>query len=155
MAKLLVVEGDKVDGTDKHNVSGTLPNGVTATGTGDYAYQGAVTTSLSDFVTVGGKPLAAVTSGSTLRADGTAAHTASAPKTGSLVPTNLTLLTFAPPPPELGTGKPATGAGSTLLTVDGAAALLAGDTFDTCGVPTGMGSSTVAASGQSFVTCSA
>jgi hypothetical protein len=104
-------------------------------------------------VTVGGKPLAAVTSGSTLRADGTAAHTASAPKEGSLVPSNLTPIAFVPPT-GIGEGKPSKGAGSTLLVVDGSAALLAGDAFDTCGVATGKDRPTVAASGQSFVTCS-
>ena len=41
MAKLLVVEGDPVDGTDKHNVSGTLAQrSYPARGTGDYAYAG-------------------------------------------------------------------------------------------------------------------
>jgi hypothetical protein len=152
MAKLLVVDGDKVDGKDKHSVTGPLPNG-TYNGVGDYAYKGAVTTGLSDFVTVGGKDLAVVSSGSTLRADGALDHTA-LKGTNFVPPGAPPALSFAPPPPKLGTGKPGTGAGSTLLTVDGAAALLAGDKFDTCGVATGKGSSTVAASGQSFVTCS-
>jgi hypothetical protein len=154
MAKLLVVEGDKVDGTDKHNVTGTFPNGTTYAGIGDYAYKGRVSTALSGLVTVGGRPLAVVTSGSTLRPDGTLDHTA-LKGTNFVPPGAPTPVSFTPPPPpDLGTGKPSAGAGSTLLTVEGAATLLAGDKFDTCGVSTGKGSSTVAASGQSFVTCS-
>src|SRR3954451_18455160 len=113
MAKLLVVDGDKVDGKDKHNVTGPLPNG-TYTGVGDYAYKGAVTTGLSDFVTVGGKDLAVVSSGSTLRADGTLDHTAS--NGTNFVPAGAPpALTFVPPT-GIGVGKPSTGAGSTLLT---------------------------------------
>jgi len=158
MGELLVVKGDRVDGTDTHAVSGPAipPPTATYTGTADYEYKGAVTAGLSDLVTVGGKPLAVVTSGSTLREDGKAAHAASAGSnfTPPGPAPDLKELAFVPPT-EVGAGKPSQGAGSALLTVGGAAALLDGDPFDTCGIPGGEKSSTVAASGQDFVTCSA
>ena len=157
----LVVEGDKVDGTDVHGVEGkvTPPPPATPTpysGTAEYDYHGAVTGGLSDFVTVGGKPLAVVTSSSTLTEAGKTAHAAS---TGStFIPAapapNPSTLAFLPPT-VVGAGKPSGTAGSALLTVGGAAALLDGDAFDTCEIPGGKESSIVTASGQDLVTCSA
>lgn len=157
MSKLVAVEGDPVDGKDTHNVTGkTNSNPVTTySGTGDYTYKGEVKNGLSDFVTVGGKPLAVVTSTSDLRADGKTDHKVDA---GSNFkppspPPDTTTLTFVPPT-GIGAGQPSQGAGSALLTVDGVAALLDGDAFDTCGIPGGKKSSTVAATNQGFVTCS-
>jgi len=159
MSKLLVVKSDPVDGTDTHNVSGldtTTPTPAAYTGTGDYTYEGEVKTGLSDFVTIGGTPLAVVSSGSDLRSDGKTDHMALSgsnftPKTP---PPNTATLAFVPPT-GVGPGKPSAGAGSTLLTVDGVKALLDGDAFDTCGITGGKQSSTVKAKGQAFVTCSA
>lgn len=157
MPKPLVVKGDPVDGTDKHDVKGTFPPPPpvppTYEGKGDYAYKGEVTQDVSDFVTVGGEPLALVTSGSKLRSDGTLDHQ---PMRGSSfappgpLPSSLQFV----PPTDVGAGQPGEKAGSGLLTVDGDRALLDGDPFDTCGIPGGKASSTVAAKHQTFVTCS-
>lgn len=158
MSKLLVVKGDPVDGKDTHNVSGSTATSPPAlySGTGDYTYKGEVTDGLSDFVTVGGTPLAVLTSTSDLRADGNTEHTA--PAGGNFNPAspspNPATLTFVPPA-GIGVGQPSEGAGSALLTVNGVRALLDGDAFDTCGIPGGKNSSTVAAKNQDFVTCSA
>src|SRR3954452_1565686 len=158
MSPFLVVEGDPVDGTDTHDVAGsdTSQPPVPYVGTGDYTYGGAVTDGLSSFVTIGGAPLAVVTSGSQLRADGAADHVAAAGgnyQPPSPAPNPATLL--FQPPTGVGPGQPSANAGSALLTVNGAGALLDGDAFDTCGIPGGADSSTVAAKGQDFVTSSA
>jgi hypothetical protein len=158
MSKALVVKGDPVDGTDTHNVTGSTSSNppVTFSGTGDYTYKGEVKGGVSDFVTVGGKALAVVTSTSSLRAGGTTDHTALAGsnfKPDSPPPSTATL-TFVPPS-GVGTGQPSQDAGSALLTVGGAKVLLDGDAFDTCGIPGGKKSSTVTAEQQGFVTCSA
>ncbi len=166
MAKLVVVEKDPVTGTDTHNIKGDAPNPaappptVTFLGTGDYDYQGAITDKLSDFVTVGGKPVALVSSQSTLD-PGEAAPPAgkhSGPQGKNFVPTppapQPIPLTLSIQDSPLGTGTPNSGAGSGLLTVGGVKVLLDQDKIDTCsgvGVPA---DSTVAASGQDFVTCS-
>jgi hypothetical protein len=158
MAKALIVKNDPVDGTDTHQVTGLTTSSppATYTGTGDYQYQGAVTGGLSDFVTVNGIPVAVVTSTSSLRAEGATAHQA-------LSGANYQLPTPAPNPGTLrfipatgvGDGKPGAAAGSALLTIGGVKALLTGEKFDTCGIPGGKGKGTVAAQGQTFVTCSA
>lgn len=158
MSKPLVVKGDPVDGTDTHNVTGsTSSNPPTPfSGTGDYAYKGEVKGGVSDFVTVGGKALAVVSSTSSLRTEGTTDHEAPAGssfKPDSPPPSPETL-TFVPPD-GVGTGKPSEDAGSALLTVGGVKVLLDGDAFDTCGIPGGTKSSTVTAKQQGFVTCSA
>src|SRR4051812_12574855 len=132
MSPLVVVKGDPVDGTDTHNVAGTDDSGQSAlyTGTGDYTYGGAVTDGLSDFVTVAGSPLAVVTSSSRLRADAEADHVPSAGSNFKPVSPgpNKDSLLFAPPT-GIGVGNPSDGAGSSLLTVKGAKALLDGDAF--------------------------
>lgn len=157
MSTLLVVEGDPVDGTDTHAVTGSTTSNPPApyAGTGDYAYKGEVTGGLSDFVTVGGVPVAVVTSSSTLRQDGTTDHTEASGSafSPSSPPPNPTTLAFVPPT-GVGAGAPNEAAGSGVLTIGGVAALLDGDPFDTCGIPGGTASSTVAAQNQSFVTCS-
>jgi uncharacterized Zn-binding protein involved in type VI secretion len=155
MGKLLVLRNDPVDGTDKHAVSGsTTSNPPTPyTGVGEYTYGGAVTSGLSDFVTIDKVPVALVGSASTLRADSKTKHQA------------LSGSNFKPPspPPDtatlafavtagVGDGAPAATAGSSLLTIGGVKALLDGDTFDTCKIATGKGAATVAAKAQDWVT---
>jgi hypothetical protein len=158
MSKLLAVEGDPVDGKDTHNVTGPTSSNPPATyfGTGDYAYKGELTDGLSDFVTVGGKALAVVTSASQLRAEGTTDHTEV--RGGNFKPPspppNPAKLTFVPAT-GIGAGRPSGDAGSALLTVNSVKALLDKDSFNTCGIPGGSKSSTVTASNQDFVTCSA
>jgi len=96
-----------------------------------------------------------VTSTSDLRAEGKTDHMALSGSNfnPSSPPPNTGTLNFVPPT-GIGVGKPSEGDGSALLTVNGVKALLDGDAFDTCGI-SGNKSSTVAAKGQSFVTCSA
>src|SRR5437667_9700132 len=72
MGKLVVVENDKVEGTDKHNVSGNAvppaspPPTVPYVGIGDFDYAGKMTDALSDFVKIADKPVAVKTSKSSL-----------------------------------------------------------------------------------------
>jgi hypothetical protein len=156
MSKLLVVEGDPVDGTDTHNVTGSTTSSPPTpyTGTGDYAYKGEVSTGLSDFVTVGGIALAMVTSGSDLRSEGKTDHLALNGASFNPSGADSSTLAFVPST-GVGPGTPNQAAGSSLLTVNGDKALLDGDAFDTCGVPGGEASSKVTAKNQDFVTCSA
>jgi hypothetical protein len=164
MGKLAVVQGDSVQGTDKHNVVGKATNPaappptVPYAGIGSYAYNGKMTDGLSAFVTFGGKPVALVTSKSSLNPGETA------PGGGHNAASGSSFVPPAPPPildPTLsitdviGTGVPNAAAGSALLTIGGVKVLLDGDKIDTCdgtGVPA---NSTVTASGQSLVKCSA
>jgi hypothetical protein len=167
MGKLVVLRGDPVHGTDKHNVSGTGPNpaapppSASYAGIGDYSYRGAVTDGLSDFVTVDGTPVALVTSRSSLDQGETAPGGGHSGPSGSgfvpgagtvaLTPTAETLqITDSP----LGTGVPSSGAGSGLVTVGGAEVLLDGDEIDTCSGIGALAGSSVTAQGQDFVTCS-
>ncbi|HEY2669138.1 MAG TPA: hypothetical protein VGJ07_02050 [Rugosimonospora sp.] len=160
MGKLVVVEGDPVRGTDTHNVSGMTSSSppVAYTGVGDYQYTGSVTDALSDFVTIGGVPVALVSSKSSLDPGQTAP-----PAGGHSGPAGSN---FAPPAPApnpvtlsivdspLGTGVPNAGAGSGVLTVGGVKVLLDSDKIDTCSGIGVTADSTVTAQGQSFVTCS-
>jgi hypothetical protein len=162
VGKLVVVKGDPVSGTDKHNVAGQATNPgpppptVPYTGIADFAYNGAMTDALSDWVSIGGVPVALVSSHSSLNA-GEAAPPAgkhSGPQGGNFVPPAPTpvAVSLSITDSPLGTGVPNAGAGSALLTVGGVRVLLDADKIDTCsgvGAPAG---STVAANGQSFVT---
>lgn len=154
MGKLVVVQGDAVQGTDTHTVTGPLPppGGVYA-GTAQYQYVGSITDQLSAFVKVGGKPVALVTSMSSLKPGADGGHVAAlgkkfAPSAPIPTPANVVLL-----PAIVGVGVPNSGAGSAVLTVGGIKVLLDSDKIDTCD---GFGSanSTVTAAGQSFVSCS-
>jgi hypothetical protein len=64
MGKLIVVENDRVEGTDTHNVAGIGPNPgappptANFKGTGRFDYKGKMTDQLSDFVNINGKPVA-------------------------------------------------------------------------------------------------
>jgi hypothetical protein len=161
MSRLVIVENDPVRGTDTHNVSGsdtsTPPNPYT--GTGDFDYAGAMTDRLVDFVRIAGMTVAVVSSGSTLNAgqDVAPAGKHSGPmgtnfKPAAPAPNPVTLnITDAP----LGPGVPNAGAGSVLLTVDGIKVLLDADEIDTCSGVGAQAGSTVTATGQDFVTCSA
>lgn len=160
MGRPIVVAHDPVQGTDQHKVAGTGPNPAAPpptlpyTGTGTFTYTGSMTGGLSDLLTIGSAPVALVTSQSTLDPAETA------PGGGHTGPRGTAFVASGPAPqpaPQtlsitdapLGTGTPASGAGSALLTVGGTAVLLDADPIDTCG-----GHGTVTARGQSFVTCS-
>ncbi|MER6144921.1 hypothetical protein ABT174_33625 [Streptomyces sparsogenes] len=160
MDKLVVVEGDPVNGKDTHKVTGSTTSSppATYTGTADFVYSGSMTQAVSDLVRINGTPVALVTSRSTLPPAETLPPSGkhSGPQGSNFIPPApapqpLTLvITDAP----LGVGTPGAVAGSTLLTVDGVKVLLDGDPVDTCsgiGAPAG---SKVSARGQSLVTCS-
>jgi hypothetical protein len=157
-AKRVIVQGDPVNGSDTHEVSGTgtdpaSGSPVTGKWKGTYSYAGTMTGALSDFVTIQDAPVALVDSRSALRG------TSHVPATGTgflLVPPTT------PPVPNpalpmsftkaVGPGAPSTGAGSSFVTIGGKAVLLAGDKLDTCGDEKGTGNSTVTSAQQSFVT---
>ncbi|MGA7409141.1 MAG: hypothetical protein WBW33_01580 [Bryobacteraceae bacterium] len=161
MGKLVVVQGDAVQGTDTHTVSGNATNPapppptVPYAGSGSYSYKGAITQALSTFVTIGGVSVALKTSQSSLN-PGELTSGGHAPLAGSnfLPPAPVPIaasLSFLPP--VQGVGVPNAASGSALLTVGGVKVLLDGDKIDTCD-GTGSANSTVTASGQSFVSCS-
>jgi uncharacterized Zn-binding protein involved in type VI secretion len=163
VGKLVVVKDDAVEGTDKHNVSGNATNPaappptVPYVGIGDYSYKGKMTDALSDFVKVDGVALATVASKSSLNPGETAPGGGHWGGSGS----NFLPPTPAPIAPSLsitdpvGEGKPSATAGSSFVKVGGDKVLLDGDKIDSCdGLHVPM-NSTVTASGQSFVSCSA
>jgi hypothetical protein len=160
MGKLVVVKGDQVQGTDTHNVKGFVKSPPTPppdyAGTGDFKYNGAVTAQLSDFVRIGGVPVALVTSHSALNpGEGTPpAGKHSGPQGTNFVPQTpepaASTLSITDTP--LGTGVPNAGAGSALLTVGGVKVLLDADKIDTCSGVGAKADSTVTAQGQNFVT---
>jgi hypothetical protein len=166
MGKLVVVKGDPVSGTDTHNVTGqatnpsppppTVPYPPGPKGVGDFTYNGAITAGLSDFVTIGGVPVALVTSRSTLNTgeDIPPAGKHSGPQGANFVPPAPAPLaaTLSITDTPLGTGVPNAGAGSALLTVGGVKVLLDADEIDTCSGVGASGDSTVSAQGQGFVT---
>jgi hypothetical protein len=163
MAKLITVDGDKVEGTDKHNISGTGLDSVTSnpsmpyTGIADFDYKGAMTDQLSDFVGIGGKAAALVTSQSSLDPgeDSAGGHAATSAKSVTVIaPTTVTSSVVTAITDPIGTGKPSAGMGSTFVKAGGNALLLDGDSIDTCdGLSIPM-NSTVTASEQDFVSCS-
>ena len=163
MGKLIVVENDKVEGTDKHNVSGNATNPgpppptVPYTGVGDFDYAGKMTDQLSDFVKIDGKPLVLKNSKSSLNPgeDIPPSGKHSGPMGKNFVPP-------APVPipislsitDPIGEGNPSTTSGSSFVKVDGVEALLDSDKIDTCdglGIPM---NSLVTAENQDFVSCS-
>lgn len=166
MGTLIVVEGDKVEGTDKHNISGTgtLPPpppsgtpGTPFTGIADFDYKGSMTDELSDMVSIGGKAAALVSSKSSLDPgeDSAGGHAPTSAKniheTPTMIPVSrvVTAITDA-----IGTGVPSAGTGSSFVKVDGNAVLLDGDSIDTCdGLSIPM-NSTVTSENQDFVSCS-
>lgn len=160
MGRLVTVQGDPVRGTDTHKVSGPANTSPPSTyiGTGDFTYSGSVTDALSSLVTINGRPIALVTSRSTLDPGEDTAPTGghSGPRGSNFLP-----LTPAPQVPllkitdtPLGRGVPNAAAGSALLTVEGAKALLDNDPVDTCSGVGALAGSKVTAKGQKLVTCS-
>jgi hypothetical protein len=162
MGKLVVVKGDPVSGTDTHNASGQATNPspppptVAYTGTADFQYDGAVTGQLSDFVRIGGVPVALVTSRSTLNPGEDTAPSGkhSGPQGRNFVPTAPVPVasTMSITDTPLGTGVPNAGAGSAVLTVGGVKVLRDADKIDTCSGVGKKAGSTVTAQGQDFVT---
>ncbi|MFL9458439.1 hypothetical protein AB0758_46530 [Tolypothrix bouteillei VB521301_2] len=152
MGKLIIVENDKVEGTDKHNVSGQATNPSAPTipyvGTGEFDYVGKMTSDLSDFVKINGKQVALKNSKSSLDPG----------KHLGLMGKNFIPPSPAPLPASLkitdivGEGKPSTNAGSSFVKVNGVAVLLNNDKIDTCGY-NHPGNSTVIAENQDFVRC--
>lgn len=167
MSKLVVVNNDRVEGTDKHNVTGVGPNPAapppTATykGIGDFDYDGKMTDQLSDFVSINGKAVALTTSKSSLSLGEKASggrHSGSqgknfVPALGSIAtsPTTASLNITD----KVGEGKPSAIAGSNFVTVGGIAILLDGDKIDTCDGTNHLMNSTVTVENQDFVFCSA
>jgi hypothetical protein len=163
MAKMIVVDGDAVNGTDKHNVSGNATNPaappptVPYVGIADFDYVGKMTGKLSDFVTIGGKAVAVTTSESSLDPG------EGAPAAGKHAGMNGK--SFTPPSPApiaptisitdpIGKGVPGAAAGSAFVTIDGVGVVLDGDAIDTCDGLSIPGNSTVTSSQQDFVSCS-
>jgi uncharacterized Zn-binding protein involved in type VI secretion len=136
----------------------------TFVGIGSYKYNGSMTDSLSTFVQIGGKPVALVTSKSSLNPRETAPPTGghSGPAGSGFTPGAGSVATTPSPlgPPLLritdvvGTGVPNAAAGSAPLTIGGVKVLLDGDKIDTCDGTGSKGNSNVTAGGQSFVSCS-
>jgi hypothetical protein len=165
VGKKVVVEDDKVEGTDKHNLSGPGVNSATSApapykGVGSFDYVGKMTDALSDFVKIDGAAVALKTSRSSLNPGETAppAGKHSGPAVKSPTPpldkpitATVPLLKIDDP---VGEGKPSATAGSVFVKVAGTAVLLDDDKIDTCdglGVPM---NSTVTAEKQDFVSCS-
>jgi hypothetical protein len=164
MGKLIIVENDKVEGTDKHNVSGPGTAGsspATYVGVGDFTYVGKMTDQLSDFVKIAGKPVALKSSKSSLN-HGESAPTEgkhSGPKGENLVPSDkgpiiptMKLLQITDSP--IGEGKPSASSGSSFVKVNSTAVLLDGGKIDTCDGKNISMNSTVTAENQEFVSCS-
>jgi uncharacterized Zn-binding protein involved in type VI secretion len=171
MGKLIVVENDKVEGTDKHNVSGAAintepppaPSTVPNKWIGDFDYVGKMTDELSDFVCIDGQPVALKTSKSSLDpgedAPPAGKHSGAQgnnldPQTDkkNTEPANKLLLTIDD---TIGEGKPSSGSGSSFVKVDGDEVLLDGDNIDTCDGMSAVENSTVTTENQDFVSCSA
>lgn len=166
MGTLIIIENDKVEGTDKHNVSGNATNpaapppSIPSTWVAEFDYVGKMTDALSDFVSIDGQPLATTGSKSALNPGEDVAPTGkhSGPMGKNFIPP-------APPPfpatkallaitDPVGEGNPSATAGSTFVSIDGVAVLLDGDAIDTCdGLSIPM-NSTVTSENQDFVSCS-
>lgn len=167
MGKLIIVENDKVEGTDKHNVKGpgttnsTPPSAATYIGVGDFDYAGKMTDQLSDFVKIAGKPVALKSSKSSLnpgesappegKHSGPKGKNLAPPDTGPIIPTMPSLQITDTP---IGEGKPSASSGSSFVKVNSTAVLLDGDKIDTCDGLSKPMNSTVTAENQDFVSCS-
>lgn len=165
---LLVVEQDPVEGTDTHNAAGTAIDtgsglAVPWSGTGRYAYAGAMTGGLVGFVRIGGAMVAVTSSSSSLNVGESAppAGGHSGPAGSALTPASTQPATAPTPTPTtlvitdtIGTGTPGAAAGSAFVTVAGDPVLLDGDPIDTCDGAGAAGNSSVTAGTQDFVTAS-
>jgi len=161
MAKLIVVENDKVEGTDKHNVSGNATNPgpppptVPYVGIGDFDYVGKITEELNDFVKIDGTPVALIESKSSLDPgeDASGKHSGSMGKNFlPPVPAPITVSLNITDP--VGQGTPGMGSGSSFVKVSGVKVLMDGDKIDTCDGPGIIGNSEVTSENQDFVSCS-
>lgn len=164
MGILIIVEGDKVEGTDKHNVSGTgtdpsIPGPNSFSGIADFDYKGSMTDELSDMVKIGGKAVALVTSKSSLDPgeDSVGGHAPTSAKNivpkppPAITPGTETVIAITD---SIGTGIPSSGTGSRFVNIGGNAVLFDGDSIDTCdGLSIPM-NSTVTSANQDFVSCS-
>lgn len=171
MGTLIIIENDKVEGTDKHNVSGNATNpspppppSIPGAWIADFDYVGKMTDALSDLVSIDGQPLATTGSKSSLDPGEDVAPSGrhsgpmgsnfiSVPPAPPLVPFPATQALLAITDP-IGEGNPSATAGSTFVSVDGVAVLLDGDAMDTCdGLSIPM-NGTVTSENQDFVSCS-
>jgi hypothetical protein len=165
MGRKVVVKGDAVSGTDRHHVVGTIsvpgPPPITlaypppgSPATAQFTYTGAMTDALSDLVTIGGRPVAAVTSHSSLNAGEAASGGHSGPQAQqpfAPIPTGTPILSSFKIIDVVGSGTPGATAGSGFVTIGGAAVLLDGDAVDTCDGTGAQGNSHVSSSHQGFV----
>lgn len=160
MGKLVIVRNDSVEGTDAHAVAGTAttPDGKPApfTGTGAFDYHGRVTQQLSDFVRVGGAPLAVKSSRSALNPGEAATGDHAGPNGSNFQPAapNTPVASSMVIQDAIGEGRPSAAAGSRFVSAGGSPVLLDGDRFDTCGPAAGGANSAVSAGTQNFVSCS-
>jgi hypothetical protein len=76
MGKLVVVQRDAVQGTDTHTVTwvGPAPVNPPGAGSANYKYVGSITAMLSNFVTIGGQPVALTSSQSSLKPGAAGGH---------------------------------------------------------------------------------
>jgi hypothetical protein len=166
MGKLVVVKNDKVEGTDKHNLSGpgTTPPPASSpaqyVGVGSFDYVGKMTDQLSDFVKIDGKPVAVKTSKSSLNPGETAPpagkHSGPAVK-NPLPPLTAPIIATVPAlkiDDPVGEGKPSAISGSKFVKIASSEVLLDADKIDTCDGFSIPMNSTVTAENQSFVSCS-
>lgn len=165
MTKLVVINQDTVEGTDRHNVSGNATNPASPpgpptipyAGVAEFDYVGKMTDDLSDFVTIGGEAVAIVDSKSSLDPgeDAPPAGKHSGPQGSNFLPPAPSPIAISLSIPEpVGDGTPSATAGSSFVSIGGAAILLDGDSIDTCdGLSIPM-NSTVTAANQDFVSCS-
>lgn len=163
MGTLIVIEGDKVEGTDIHNVSGpgTTPSGsATYKGIASYDYKGKMTDELSDFFSIDRKAVAVKTSKSSLNPGETVPPIGghSGPAGSSFTPPETSPITATIPllkiDDTVGEGVPNASAGSSFIKIDGVEVLLDGDSIDTCDGMSTPANSTVTSENQDFVSCS-
>ena len=165
MGKLVVVKDDKVEGKDKHNISGTgqttsaPPSPCPYMGIATFDYVGKMTGQLSDFVKIDDQPVAVKTSTSSLNPGEDAPSgkhggpQASSPIPPIASPCNTQAIALSITDP-IGTGKPNSAAGSAFVKIDNVAVLLDSDKIDTCDGLSKPMNSTVTSEKQDFVSCS-
>lgn len=170
MGKRIIVENDKVEGTDTHNVAGDAinpaapPPSIPGTWTAQFDYAGKITGQLSDFVKIKGIPVALKNSESALNPGEDAApngkHSGPQGKSFTPVPPTTTLpfeatkLVSLQITDPVGEGKPSATAGSRFVSVGGIAVLLDQDKMDTCDGLSNPMNSAVTSGNQDFVSCS-
>lgn len=164
MGTLIVVDGDKVEGTDKHAVSGQATNPasppgpptIAYLGVADFEYKGKITEALSDFVKIDGIAVAVLDSKSSLNPGEDAPPGKHSGPQGSnfLPPAPAPILSTINIDNPVGEGVPSATAGSSFVKISDSAVLLDGDSIDTCDDMSVPMNSTVTAENQDFVSCS-